>query len=247
MNLENLTELSLQLDQIGFKDTTACLAKHICLLPAHFTVSKAVVINSDELLFHFVFKANPATDLYFLDYFDAGYQKHFPLDKLLINDIPIDQLDQAMKAIDWKMFFDFSDDPPVDQETILSLCAKIEQIIRTFAQLARTEEGKQLVTFLKQKHWSQLPASKMPGAFSMPKDTADITQRFYCKDQPASVTVHDVYRFLQYKKLEKDMRAKGKKQATSNLLPSTANEGTPIKKTVTIGKGKPVTEPGKTH
>lgn len=233
MNLENLSLLSIQLDKIGFKDMTASLAKRICLLPACFTISKSIARNNDELFFHFFFKADPVTAIYQLDYFDAGFQKQIRFDGLVVNGITLQELNREMKTIDWKAAFDFSDDAVATKESILSLSEAVEKIIRQFAQLKTSEEGQQLVALLKQKHWPIISTHEMAGSVTPIKTTAEITQRFYCADQQASVTVDDVYRFLQFKRIEKEMRAKTKKNTELSSDSTKANGKTSTRKPVT--------------
>lgn len=247
MHLENLTSLSSQLDQIGFKNMTACLAKRICLLPACFTITKSVSINNDELFFHFYFKSEPEVPLYCLDYFDAGFQKHVPFDGLTINEIKMDELDRLMKTIDWKIVFDFSEASPAEQDKILSISAQVEKIMQQFVQLNQTEEGQQQVVLLKQKYWSGLPYHTLMGTVTSPKATTEIVQRFYCTGQQTSVTVQDVYRFLQFKRIEKEMRVKGKTQTVSRLNASPTSEKMNIKKTSTVKSVRKTNETGKTN
>ncbi len=238
MNLENINALSLQLDLVGFKDMTACLAKHICMQPACFSFTKTVVIHSDELYFQFIFKADPETSLYYLDYIDAGIQKYIPLNSLVINDIEIEELDRQMKSIDWRTFFDLSETSSIEKESIFSLALRVEQIFQQFVHLSKTEEGVQVVTLLKQKYWSQFPTNELTGSFISLKAIAEISQRFYCKDQKTSVTIEDAYRFLQFKRIEKEMRAKDKKHNNSTMDLKQASTKSTIKKIGSSGHSK---------
>ncbi|TWI77999.1 hypothetical protein IQ13_4243 [Lacibacter cauensis] len=247
MHLENLTSLSSQLDLIGFKNMTACLAKRICLLPACFTITKSVSINNDELFFHFHFKSEPEVPVYCLDYFDAGFKKYVPLDGLTINDIKLDELDRLMKTIDWKIVFDFSEASPTEQDRILSVSAQVEKIMQQFVQLNQTEEGQQQVILLKQKYWSVIPYHALMGTVTSPKATNEIIQRFYCTDQQASVTIQDVYRFLQFKRIEKEMRVKGKPQIVSRLHTSHGSEKINRKKSNTVKSESKTNETRKTN
>src|SRR5215218_7726794 len=97
MNIENITALSSQLQQIGFENTLGLLAKRICFKQAKFTLTKKVERQKDVLNLHFHFQKDSGVDTYRLLFYDAVLLKDdLSQDDTVLNGVSLILLEKEM-------------------------------------------------------------------------------------------------------------------------------------------------------
>jgi hypothetical protein len=218
MNIQNISDLSAQLKEIGFDNMGYPLAKRICLLPEEFIINEKQVKENEQIVFNFHFQRDKKLNGYLLVYYDAILQKEIALTTLVINGVDISELQEGMNTVDWKMVFDFNTKRPFNPDDKLSYEneQKIEQLMTALSELELTDEGKQVSILLKQKCWSEIQYNELMGNITSVKSKAELSQRFYYAERQACISADEAYRFLQNKWLEKQLLAKRKQQEVTN-------------------------------
>ncbi len=73
-----------------------------------------------------------------------------------------------------------------------------------------TEEGKKIAVALKFKYWERTAYNELFNGLQIPKNKIEVSQRFYFfKNQP-QISIDEATRFLQNKRLEKQLLNKRK-------------------------------------
>ncbi len=214
MNIQNISALAEQLKTIGFDNMGYPLLKRICLVPEDFVITEKQLKDDGQIVFNFHFERNIKLKGYFLVYYDAILQKEMPLTPQVINGVALGELEEGMKAVDWKTAFDFNTKKPFnpDDKLFYEKEQNIEQLIKSLSELELTEEGKQIAILLKQKYWSEIPYNELMGNISSLKSKVELSQRFYYADGQSCISADEAYRFLQNKWLEKQMQVKRRQQ-----------------------------------
>jgi hypothetical protein len=210
MNMENISALAEQLQALGFEDAGYLLLKRICFKPEKFILSQKLEKNNEQISFQLFFEKRQ--DCYALIYYDAILQKEISFEDKVINGIEIAALEKQITSIDWKKAFDFTEIKrwnPNDKSS-WEIEEKIEIIIKSLAEIEITEEGKSVAAAMKLKYWSGSAYFEIFDNISQTKSKAEISQRFYCSEGQPGISVGEAYRFLQNRKLEKQMQAKRK-------------------------------------
>jgi hypothetical protein len=212
MNLENISALAEQLQALGFEDAGYSLLKRICFKPEKFILSQKLEKGIEQISFQLFFERKNKQDVYALVYYDAILQKEISFADRTINGIDIAALEKQMNAIDWKKAFDFSEKNiwNANDKTSRENEQKIETIIASLAEIEITEDGKSVAATLKLKNWTGSAYFEIFDNISQTKSKAEISQRFYCSEGQPGISVDEAYRFLQNRKLEKQMQAKRK-------------------------------------
>ena len=212
MNIENISALADQLLALGFEDAGNSLVKRICFCPKDFTIIQIIEKSNEQISFQLFFERTGKQDVYALVYYDAILQKEISFGDTAINGIEIANLEKQMAVIDWKKAFDFSEKKrwnPNDK-TSWENEQKIETIIVTLAEIEITEEGKSVAAALKLKYWTGAAYFELFDSIGQIKNKGEISQRFYCSEGQPGISVDEAYRFLQNRKLEKQIQAKRK-------------------------------------
>lgn len=218
MNLENISALAEKLQALGFEDAGYSLLKRICFKPEKFILSHKLQKGNEQISFQLFFERNEKQDAFALMYYDAVLQKEISLGDGTINGIDIALLEKQMMAIDWKTAFDFAEKKrwvAIDKSSWENE-QKIETIIISLAALEITEEGKSVASTLKLKYWKGAAYFEVFDNITSIKDKTEISQRFYCSEEQPGISVDEAYRFLQNRKLEKQMQAKRKQADNKN-------------------------------
>lgn len=105
MNIQNITELSKQLEVLGFQDAGSLLLKRICFKPADFYLPQRLIKEKDVMLFSLYFEHLQKTDTYRLQYYDVTLQKANGSLALPVDGVNPAELEKQMAAIDWKKAF----------------------------------------------------------------------------------------------------------------------------------------------
>jgi hypothetical protein len=212
MNMENISALAEQIAALGFESAGYSLLKRICFKPERFTLSQKLEKSNEEISFQLFFERNEKGDNYFLRYYDAILETELSFTDTTVNGVDITALEKQMTGIDWKKAFDFSEKKrwtPNDKAGWENE-EKIETIILSLAALEITEEGKSVSAALKLKYWTGSAYFEIFDSINQPKGKAEISQRFYCSEGQPGISVDEAYRFLQNRKLEKQIQAKRK-------------------------------------
>jgi hypothetical protein len=244
MNIENIAELSKQLEELGFHDAGSLILKRICFKPDNFYLPQRVVKEKDAMLFSLYFEHLEKRGSYRLQYYDVTLQKINDSLVLPVDGVNTTELEKQMSVIDWKKAFSvdekkqWSPDDKSTWETEL----KISGIIESLFILEKSEMGKTIASSLKQKFWTGTLYYDIVGSINLVKNKADVSQRFYISDNGGGITVDEAYRFLQNKYLEKQLHLK-RKQADNNAETtdeesSGATGNGLLKKKRIAGKGK---------
>ncbi len=212
MNIDNISALAEQLQALGFEDAGYSLLKRICFKTEKFTLFQKLEKDDELISFQLFFEKNKKQDIYTLMYYDAILQKEISFADTTINGVDITDLEKQMTDIDWKKAFDFAEKKKwnPNDKTSWENEQKIEMIITSLAEIEITEEGKSVVPTLKLKHWTGSAYFEIFDNISQTKTKAEISQRFYCSEGQPGISVDEAYRFLQNRKLEKQMQAKRK-------------------------------------
>ncbi len=212
MNMENISALTEQLHSLGFEDAGYSLMKRICFRPEKFTLAQKLEKGIEQVSFQLYFERNEKNDDYALIYYDAILQKELSFGDGAINGVDIAILEKQMSTIDWKKAFDFAENKrwsPTDKVSWENE-QKIETIIKSLAALEITEEGKSVAAALKLKYWNGTAYFELFDSITQTKSKGEISQRFYSSEGQPGISVDEAYRFLQNRKLEKQMQTKRK-------------------------------------
>lgn len=218
MNIENISALSEQLLALGFEDTGNSLAKRICFNPQNFVITQKTQKSNEQVSFQLFFERKDKMGIYVLMYYDAILQKEISFVDTTINGVDIADLEKQMSGIDWKKAFDFTEKKrwtPNDKASWESE-QKIQIIIASLAEIELTEEGKSIASALKLKYWTGSAYFELLDNIIQTKTKAEISQRFYCSEGQPGISVDEAVRFLQNRKLEKQMQAKRKQPDNQN-------------------------------
>ena len=210
--MENISALAEQLQALGFGNTGYSLLKRICFKPEKFILSQKLEKNNEQISFQLFFERNGKQDNYALMFYDAILQKEISFDDTTLNSVDISGLEKQMSAIDWKKAFDFAETKRWTPNDKISWEneQRIETIITSLAEIEITEEGKSVAAALKLKYWTGSTYFEIFDNISQTKSKGEISQRFYCSEGQPGISVDEAYRFLQNRKLEKQMQAKRK-------------------------------------
>jgi hypothetical protein len=216
--MDNISALAEQLQALGFEDAGYSLLKRICFKPEKFILSQKLEKGNEQICFQLFFERNEKIGVYILVFYDAILQKEISFDDTTINGIDIAALEKQMTTIDWKKAFDFSESKRwnVNDKTSWDNEQKIETTIASLAEIEITEEGKSVAAALKLKYWTGSAYFEIFDNISQTKSKAEISQRFYCSEGQPGISVDEAFRFLQNRKLEKQMQAKRKQVDNQN-------------------------------
>jgi hypothetical protein len=212
MNMDNISALAEQLQALGFEDAGYSLTKRICFKPEKFILSQKLDKSNEQICFQLSFERKDKQDVYALMYYDAIFQKEISFSDTTISGIDISALDKQMATIDWKKAFDFTEKKRwiANDKASWENEQKIETIITSLAGIEITEEGKSIAVALKLKYWTGSAYFEMFENIIQTKSKGEISQRFYCSEGQPGISVDEAFRFLQNRKLEKQMQAKRK-------------------------------------
>jgi hypothetical protein len=218
MNIENISALAEQLQALGFEDPGYSLLKRICFKPEKLILTQKLEKGNEHISFQLFFEKSHKQDTYALMYYDAILQKEISFADTFINGIDIAVLENQMIAIDWKKAFDFTESKRWTSNDKASWDneQKIETIIASLAAIEITEEGKLVAVALKLKYWTGSAYFEIFDKISQTKSKAEISQRFYCSEGQPGISVDEAFRFLQNRKLEKQMQSKRKQTDNQN-------------------------------
>lgn len=218
MNIENITALAEQLLSLGFEDAGNSLAKRICFKPQHFVFVQKIEKGNEQVSFQLFFERKDKADVYTLMYYDAILQKEISFADAAINGIDIISLEKQMTGIDWKRAFDFTEKKRwnPNEKASWENEQKIETIITSLAEMETTEEGKSIAVALKLKYWNGSAYFELFDSITQTRSKAEISQRFYCSEGQPGISVDEAVRFLQNRKLEKQMQARRKQPDNQN-------------------------------
>lgn len=244
MNIQNISELSKQLEVLGFHDAGSLLLKRICFKPANFYLLQRVIKEKDVMLFSLYFELLQKTDNYLLQYYDVTLQKANEGLALPVDGVNPAELEKEMLAIDWKKAFSLDDKKSwnAEDKSTWETESRISGIIETLSILEKSEPGKVIASTLKQMFWAGTLHQEIVGSIPLVKNKADVNQRFYISEDGGGITTDEAYRFLQNKYMEKQLQLK-KKQSDSGdeSIPEESN-GTSssglLKKKRIAGRGK---------
>lgn len=218
MNIENISALAEQLQALGFEDTGYSLLKRICFKHEKFILTQRLERGSEQISFQLYFERYEKNDAYALMYYDAILQKEISFGEGVINGVEIAMLENQMMAIDWKKAFDFAEKKrwAANDKVSWENEQKIETIVTSLAALENTEDGKSVAATLKLKYWKGSTYFEVFDNINQVKSKGEISQRFYCSEGQPGISVDEAYRFLQNRKLEKQMQAKRKQTENQN-------------------------------
>jgi hypothetical protein len=212
MNIENISALTKQLKALGFSDADNSLIKKICFSPQSFCITQNIENRNEQIIFQLFFERKDKENIYALIYYDAILQKEVSDDSTIINGISIEDVEKKMAAIDWKKAFDFTENKNwnASDKSSWETEEKIETIMTSLSSIEMTEEGKSITAALKLKYWTGSSYFEIFDNISQTKNKAEISQRFYCAEGQPGISVDEAYRFLQNRKLEKQLQARKK-------------------------------------
>lgn len=218
MNIGNISALAEQLLALGFEDAGNSLAKRVCFKPRNFVVTKKIEKGNDQVSFNLFFEKKDKVDVYVLKYYDAILQKEILFGDTVINGVDIAGLQKQMADIDWKKAFDFSEKKPwaPNDKASQENGEKIEMIILSLAEIETTDEGKSVAAALKSEYWTGSAYFELFDSLNQTRSKAEVSQRFYCSEGQPCISVDEAFRFLQNRKLEKQMQAKRKQPGSQN-------------------------------
>lgn len=219
MNIENIAALANHLQQLGFGDMGNLLLKRICFKPDNFSITRAFEKGEDILQVElFVEKA---VNEYVLKCYDIALLQKSVSDSQQINGIYIASLEKQMTTIDWKKAFDLNEIKPWNEKENFEAEETIETAIIDLAKLESSEEGKTVAATLKNKYWSGTNYYEIFGVITAPKIKAEISQRFFFFENQPGISLDEAYRFLQNKRMEKQLKRK-----MNEVPPANEEEGT---------------------
>ena len=228
MNIKNISVLMGQLQSVGFENADYSLLKRISFKPKNFILSQKIEKAKDKLSFQLFFEKDVKQGAYGLSYYDVVLQKETPLIDATINGINTTILEKSMTEIDWKNAFDFVTKKQLNLEdkTSWEKEQKVESVIEGLSELEKSEDGKVVAVGLKLKYWSGTSYQELFGNISPLKNKSEVSQRFYFFVDQMGISVDEAYRFLQNRRLEKQMQAKRKEPVSNNEEDLTETEHT---------------------
>ncbi len=244
MNIQNIAELSKQLEVLGFHDAGSLLLKRICFKPANFYLLQRVIKEKDVMLFSLYFEQLQKTDSYRLQYYDVTLQKANGSLALPVDGVNAAELEKQMAAIDWKKAFSIDEKKQwnLDDKSTWETELKISGIMDNLSEIEQLETGKVIASALKQKFWAGTLHQEIVGSITLVKNKADVNQRFYISEDGGGITTDEAYRFLQNKYMEKQLQLKRKQADSGDESIAEESNGTSgsglMKKRRIAGKGK---------
>ena len=212
MNIQNIIELQVQLQSLGFDNLGSLLLKRICFKPENFYLIQKIAKDKVQLEFRLYFEKQKKNDAYVLLYYDVTLPHENIFEESIIAGIDTSDLEKRMASIEWKLAFDLNarkELNPNDKAT-WEMEAKVESVIESLAALEQDEKGKAVASVLKLKFWNQAPYHEMFGSISSVRNKSDVSQRFYFSENSNGISVDEAYRFLQNKWHEKQLQLKKK-------------------------------------
>ena len=181
MNIQNILELSKQLEVLGFHDAGSLLLKRICFNPANFYLLQRVIKEKDVLLFSLYFELLQKTDKYRMQYYDVTLQKANGGLVLPVDGVNPAELEKQMAAIEWKKAFSVDEKKQwnPDDKSTWETELKISGIMDSLSSIEQSETGKVIASALKQKFWAGTLHQEIVGPITLVKNKADVNQRFY--------------------------------------------------------------------
>ncbi len=212
MNIQNISALVKQLQLIGLEDVSYSLLKRISFKPSSFYLSQKIERGKDLINLQLFFEKRKTEDVYDLMYYDAIFQPEVNFTESLLNGVNINSLEKQMAGIDWKKAFELDERKVwnADDKTSWEKEQKIESIVSELSALETTEEGKTIAAALKLKYWSGASYHELFENISLPKNKAEVSQRFYFFEGQTGISIDEAYRFLQNRRLEKQILVKKK-------------------------------------
>lgn len=226
MNIQGISALAAQLNSLGFGDWSYPLLKRISFRPQSFSLVYKTEKGKDRLSFEIFFEKRVQDDIYALVYYDAILQQEIILSDTPVNTVNPVSLEKQMTAIDWKKAFDLEEKKSwnVDDKSSWEKEQKIETVMASLEALEATDEGKFLAAALKLKYWAGASYYELFGNINAQKNRSDISQRFYLFEGQDGIAVDEACRFLQNRRLEKQMQAR-KRQADNQTEEATEASG----------------------
>jgi hypothetical protein len=206
MNIDNVAALAAQLQQLGFGDMGNVLLKHICFKPDSFTISKLLDKGEDKLQVELFFEMKEGD--YFMKCYDAAIQQKLSSQLQEINGIHITSLENKLAGINWKQAFELNEQKHWNAKVDFTNEEAIESVITDLLTLETSEDGKAIAAMLKSKYWNGSNYFEVFGIITAPKSKAEISQRFFIFDGQPGISLDEAYRFLQNKRIEKQMKRK---------------------------------------
>ena len=244
MNIQNVAELSKQLEVLEFHDAGSLLLKRICFKPANFYLPQRVIKEKDIMLFSLYFELLQKTNNYRLQYYDVTLQKANGSLALPVDGVDPAELEKQMAAIDWKKAFTLEEKKQwnPDDKSTWETELKISGISESLSVLENSEQGKSIASTLKQKFWTGTLYQEIVGSITVIKNKSDVSQRFYISEDGGGITTDEAYRFLQNKYMEKQLHLKRKQtdngdESTDEESSRTSSSGL-LKKKRIANKGK---------
>jgi hypothetical protein len=244
MDIQNIITLEKQLQVLGFHDSGSLLLKRICFKPDSFCLLHRVNKENEVMLFNLYFERLQKSDTYVLQYYDVILQKKNGVSTFPVDGIVPAELEKLMAAIDWKKAFSLDENKQwnLSDKSTWETELKIFGIIESLSALEKSEQGKAVASFLKQKFWSGTLYQDIVGAITLVRNKADVSQRFYISEDGGGITTDEAYRFLQNKYMEKQLQLKRKQtdkgdESTYEESNGTSSSGLLTKKRI-ASKGK---------
>ena len=212
MNIQNISALVKQLQLLGLEDVSYPLLKRIAFKPDSFFLSKKIERGNDLVSLQIFFQKKRNEDVYELAYYDAALQAENEFREAVVNGVETVSLEKQMDNTDWRKAFDLDEqkDWNANDKSSWEKEQKIAQIISDLLALESTEEGKIVAGALKLKYWNGAPYHQLFDNMYVPKAKAEISQRFYFSEGQGGISIEEAYRFLQNRRIEKNLFAKRK-------------------------------------
>lgn len=206
MDINNITTLAAQLQQLGFDSMGNILVKRICFKQNSFSIEKLMGKGEDKLYVELFFEKKD--DIYILKCYDIAIQQKPLLQLQEIDGIDITSLEDKMAVIDWKQAFNLSEEKIWNAKEDFTNEENIEAVITTLTKLESSEDGKAIAIALKNKYWNGTNFHEIFGVIATPKFKAEISQRFFFFDGQPGISFDEAYRFIQNRRMEKQMKKK---------------------------------------
>lgn len=239
MNIKNISALGVKLQAIGVENGTSALLKRICFRPEQFSLERRLNKGKDAINIHLFFQKSAGSEEYNLLHYDVALISEVNLAGYSINGVEITILDKEMTSINWKEAFnpEINKEVPLENEEAWKQEAQIESIVDKLRKLEEVEEGEVTASLLKQRHWPHPTMASLLGIMVVTKNKVDISQRFYAQDADSLISVDEAVRFLQNKRLEKQLQI-GKKKLPDSSAESKNSEGRSDKTLSTSRNGR---------
>lgn len=228
MDIQNISLLASQLEASGFGNLASHLLKRICFRPKTFSIAHTIEADGYRTDFELLFQQDGDSGQYSLQYFDAVQHLATLVVDGEVNGISADGLNAEMAKIDWKKAFDFGQPKTWNAADKASWKAEeeIETIMIQLERLEESPEGKSLAATLKALHWKSTNYTEL---FQKPITVAnksEISQRFYCVASQPCISIAEACRFLQNKRIEKEVKARRSVSATDESASESEAAGT---------------------